>query len=77
MKKLKKIGINAKKAFYQLNNLDPKKINKVLNTYNQLLFQNKKQILRENSKDIRFSKRKHLVDRLLLDEKRIDKSQIW
>jgi glutamate-5-semialdehyde dehydrogenase len=72
MKKLKKIGINAKKAFYQLNNLDPKKINKVLNTYNQLLFQNKKQILRENSKDIRFSKRKHLVDRLLLDEKRID-----
>ena len=72
MKKLKKIGINAKKAFYQLNNRDPKKINKVLNTYNQLLFQNKKQILRENSKDIRFSKRKHLVDRLLLDEKRID-----
>ena len=72
MKKLKKIGINAKKAFYQLNNLDPKKINKVLNTYNQLLFQNKKQILRENSKDIRFSKRKHLADRLLLDEKRID-----
>jgi glutamate-5-semialdehyde dehydrogenase len=72
MKKLKKIGINAKKAFYQLNNLDPKKINEVLNTYNQLLFQNKKQILRENSKDIRFSKRKHLVDRLLLDEKRID-----
>ena len=72
MKKLKKIGINAKKAFYQLSNVDPKKINKVLNTYNQLLFQNKRQILRENSKDIKFSKRKHLVDRLLLDEKRIN-----
>ena len=72
MKKLKNIGINAKKAFSQLNNLDPKKINKVLNTYNQLLFHNKKQILRENLKDIKFSKRKHLVDRLLLNERRID-----
>jgi glutamate-5-semialdehyde dehydrogenase len=72
MKKLKKIGINAKKAFHQLSKVDPKKINKVLDTYNQLLFQNKKQILRENSRDIKFSKRKHLVDRLLLDEKRIN-----
>ena len=72
MKKLKKIGINAKKAFHQLSKVDSKKINKVLDTYNQLLFQNKKQILRENSRDIKFSKRKHLVDRLLLDEKRIN-----
>ena len=72
MKKLKKIGINAKKAFHQLSKVDPKKINKVLDTYNQLLFQNKKQILSENSRDIKFSKRKHLVDRLLLDEKRIN-----
>ena len=72
MKKIKQIGINAKKAFMQLGNIDTKKINKVLNTYNQLLLKNKKQILQENSIDVKFSKRKHLVDRLLLNEKRID-----
>jgi glutamate-5-semialdehyde dehydrogenase len=72
MKKLKQIGINARKAFLQLNNLDPKKINKVLNTYNQLLSKNKKQILIKNLKDVKFSTRKHLIDRLILNEKRID-----
>ena len=72
MKKLKQIGLNARKAFLQLTNLDPKKINKVLNSYNKLLLQNQKQILRENSKDVRSSSRKSLVDRLMLNEKRID-----
>ena len=72
MKKLKQIGINARKAFLQLNNLDPKKINKVLNTYNQLLSKNKKQILIKNLKDVKFSTRRHLIDRLILNEKRID-----
>jgi sulfur relay (sulfurtransferase) DsrF/TusC family protein len=42
MNKLKQIGLNAKKAFFQLNAIDSKKINKVLNTYNQLLLKNKK-----------------------------------
>ena len=65
MKKLKQIGLNARKAFLQLNNLDPKKINKALGNFNQLLLQNKKQILRENLKDVKSSTRKHLVDRLL------------
>jgi len=72
MKKLKQIGINAKKAFLQLNNLDSKKINKVLDTYSQLLLKNKKQILRENLKDVKFSTRKHLSDRLVLNEERIN-----
>jgi glutamate-5-semialdehyde dehydrogenase len=72
MKKLKLIGHNARKAFLELNNLDSKKINKVLSTYNQLLLKNKKQILKENLKDIKFSTRKHLVDRLMLNEKRIE-----
>ena len=72
MKKIKQIGINARKAFLELENIGPKKINKVLDTYNQLLSKNKKQILQENSKDVKFSKRKHLVDRLVLNEKRID-----
>jgi len=72
MKKLKQIGLNAKKAFLKLNHLDVKKINKVLLNYNQLLLENKKQILQKNSKDVRSMKRKHLVDRLILDEKRIE-----
>ncbi len=72
MKKLNQIGINAKKAFAKLKNLDPKKINKTLNTYSQLLLKNKKQILKENLKDVKLSKRKHLVDRLMLNEKKIE-----
>ncbi len=72
MKKLKIIGQNAKKAFFQLNNLNSKKINQVLNTYSQLLLRNKRQILKENSKDVKFSVRKNLVDRLILDENRIE-----
>ena len=72
MKKLKQIGLNARRAFVHLNNLNPKKINKVLNNYIQLLLKNKKQILHENLKDVKFSARKHLLDRLILDEKKID-----
>ena len=72
MNKLKQIGLNAKKAFFQLNAIDSKKINKVLNTYNQLLLKNKKKIIKENLKDVKFSKREYLLDRLILDEKRID-----
>ena len=72
MKKLKQIGVNAKKAFIQLENTDSKKINKVLNTYSQLLLKNKNLILRENAKDVKISKRKNLIDRLILDDKRIE-----
>jgi glutamate-5-semialdehyde dehydrogenase len=72
MKIIKKIGANAKKAFTILNNLDGGKINKVLLSYNQLLLKNKKQILQENEKDIKSLKRKHLVDRLVLDDKKIE-----
>ena len=72
MKKLKQIGLNAKKAFSELKNLESKKIDKVLLNYNQLLSENKKQILQENLKDVRAVKRKHLIDRLILDEKRIE-----
>jgi len=72
MKKLRQIGINARKAFFDLKNIKSEKINKVLIRYNQLLLENKKQILQENLKDIRSMKRKHLMDRLILDEKRIE-----
>ena len=77
MKKLNQIGINAKKAFAKLKNLDTKKINKTLNTYSQLLLKNKKQILKENLKDVKLSKRKHLVDRLILNEKKIHDCHIY
>ena len=72
MKQLKQIGINAKKALVVLNNLKAEKINKVLSSYNQLILKNKKQILQENIKDLKSVKRKHLVDRLILNEKRIE-----
>ena len=58
MKKLKQIGVNAKKALTILNNLSEKKINQVLMSYNQILLRNKKQILKENSKDIKNVKKK-------------------
>ena len=72
MKKLKQIGVNAKKAFTILNSLSGEKINKVLLSYSRLLLKNKKQILRENEKDVKGVKRKHLVDRLVLDDKKIE-----
>jgi len=72
MKKLKQIGVNAKKALSVLNSLDGVIINKVLFNYNQLLLKNKKQILQENMKDIKNVKRKHLVDRLVLNDERIE-----
>jgi glutamate-5-semialdehyde dehydrogenase len=72
MKKLKQIGMRAKKAFNVLNNLNGEKINKVLQGYNQLLLKNKKKILQENIKDVRSVKRKHLVDRLILNDIRIE-----
>jgi glutamate-5-semialdehyde dehydrogenase len=72
MKKLKRIGVNAKKALTVLNNLNGEQINKTLLSYNQILLKNKKQILLENIKDIKSVKRKHLIDRLMLNDKRID-----
>ena len=42
MKKLKQIGINARRAFVNLNNSNPEIINRVLNTYNKLLLKNQK-----------------------------------
>ena len=36
------------------------------------LIKNKKKIIRENLKDVKNAKRKHLVDRLILNDRRID-----
>ncbi len=72
MKYLVKIGTNAKKAFEELKNINHNKIKSVLNYYNTLIKKNKQKIIKENLKDVKNVKRKHLIDRLVLDEKRIE-----
>ena len=72
MNYLKTIGINAKKAFKDLRGVKHKKIKKVLENYNQSLLKNTNKIIRENLKDVKNVKRKHLVDRLILNKKRIE-----
>ena len=72
MNYLEKIGRNAKIAFEDLKSVKHNKIVKVLNSYNTSLLKNKKKIIRENLKDVKNVKRKNLVDRLILNEKRIE-----
>ncbi len=72
MNYLVSIGKNAKKAFEDLKRVNHKKIKKVLDNYNQSLLKNTNTIIRENLKDIKNIKRKHLVDRLILNKKRIE-----
>ncbi len=72
MQYLEKIGKNAKKAFKELKAVKHEKIKKVLDNYNKALLKNKKNIIKENTKDVKNIKRKNLVDRLILNEKRIE-----
>ena len=72
MNYLETVGKNAKKAFEDLKNVRHKKIKKVLENYNQSLLKNTSKIIKENLKDVKNAKRKHLVDRLILNKKRIE-----
>ena len=72
MNYLETIGKNAKKAFEDLKVVKHKKIKKVLDYYNRLLLKNTSLIIKENLKDVKNVKRKHLVDRLILSKKRIE-----
>ena len=72
MNYLEKIGKNSKKAFEDLKTIKHDKIKKVLETYNKSLLINKQKIIGENQKDIKNARRKNLLDRLILNEKRID-----
>jgi glutamate-5-semialdehyde dehydrogenase len=72
MNYLENIGKNAKKAFEDLKTIKHNKIKNVLDSYNKSLLKNKKRIIIENIKDVRSIKRKNLVDRLVLNEKRIE-----
>ena len=73
-KNLNKIGRNARKAFSKkLNN---KLKNKVLKKFAKFIEINKENILKENSKDITFAKKKglkeNLIKRLELNNNKID-----
>ncbi len=72
MKYLEKIGLNAKKAYEELKTVNHNKIKLILDNYNISIFKNKKKIIKENLKDIKNAKRKHLIDRLILNDKRIE-----
>jgi len=72
MNYLETIGKNAKKAFEDLKSVNHNKIKKVLENYNYSLLRNKKRIIKENLKDVKNVQRKHLVDRLILNDKRIE-----
>ena len=72
-KNLVNIGIKAKKA--ARIKIDSKSKNKVLVKFLQLIEKNKRIILKENSKDIKFAIKKklpeNLINRLLLDQKKL------
>ena len=72
MSYLEKIGKNAKKAFEDLKAVKHDKIRNVLENYNKSLLNNKHKIIIENHKDVKNVVRKHLVDRLILNEERIE-----
>ena len=72
MKYLIEIGKKSRKAFENLKNMEHKKIVHILENYNKSIKKNKFQIIKENLKDVKNVKRKHLVDRLILNEKRLE-----
>ena len=72
MKYLIEIGKKSRKAFENLKNIEHKKIVHILENYNKSIKKNKFQIIKENLKDVKNVKRKHLVDRLILNEKRLE-----
>ncbi len=72
MKNILIIGQKSKLAFENLKKINHKRINKTLEDYIKLISLNKKRIIRENAKDIKNLKRHNVLDRLILNEKKID-----
>ena len=76
-KNLINIGIKAKKA--SKIKIDSKNKNKVLKKFLNLINKNKKKILKENNKDIKFAIKnnlpENLVDRLTLNQKKLEEMQ--
>ena len=76
-KNLINIGIKAKKA--SKIKIDSKNKNKVLKKFLNLINKNKKKILKENNKDIKFAIEnnlpENLIDRLTLNQKKLEEMQ--
>ena len=72
MKYLENIGKKAKKAFENLKRVNHSRIQKVLGDYSILLKLNESKIIKENLKDLKKTKRKNLIDRLILNENKIN-----
>ena len=76
-KNLINIGIKAKKA--SKIKIDSKNKNKVLKKFLNLINKNKKKILKENDKDIKFAIKnnlpENLIDRLTLNQKKLEEMQ--
>ncbi len=72
MKNILLIGQNSKLAFENLKKINHKRINKTLEDYIKLISLNKKRIIKENKKDVKNLKRHNVLDRLILNEKKID-----
>ena len=71
-KYLKNIGLKSRLAFKNLNKIKGDRKNKVLETYIKELLSNKKEIVKENIKDIKSCKRKDLIDRLIINDRKIE-----
>ncbi len=71
-KYLKNIGLKSRLAFKNLNKIKSDRKNKVLETYIKELLSNKKEIVKENIKDIKSCKRKDLIDRLIINDRKIE-----
>ncbi len=72
MKNILIIGKKSKQAFENLKTVNHKKINKALDDYVKFISINRKKIIRENAKDVKNLKRKNVLDRLVLNEKKIE-----
>ncbi len=72
MRNILKLGKKSKRAFENLKKVNHKKIDKTLSDYIKLIRINEKKIIQENKKDIKKLKRKNMLDRLILDKKRIN-----
>ncbi len=72
MKNILIIGKKSRQAFENLKRISHKRINKTLEDYVKFISINKKKIIKENAKDVKNLKRKNILDRLILDEKKIE-----
>ncbi len=72
MKNILTIGKKSKLAFENLKKVSHKRINNTLDDYIKLILKNKKKIIIENNKDVKTLKRTNVLDRLILNEKKIE-----